>query len=111
MTYQERQKMERENLIALGFKMGWITVKPPVPDAVLFRGNNKRTLRAASPQRKQNHASQIKKRARFVARGLTCFGKKRKNTLRPGLKGLIGTDYHREHMKVWRAEKQKVKNQ
>jgi hypothetical protein len=51
------------------------------------------------PYQKKYHRA---RRARFIAQGLTCLGKKRKNQRRPELAHLKGNDYFREYLRLYR---------
>lgn len=47
-------------------------------------------------------------RRRYQARGLTVWGKPRRDAnkkRRPELSGLRGREYHAAHMRLWRAER------
>lgn len=109
MTVAERQQMEARRVVAFGFEKGWITVRPPLPDVLLFRGNNKRLPNSRTPTllKRQKRDAYIKQRDGFYARGLTAWGTKLKSKLRPELKGLTGRDYHCKYMRLWRASKKK----
>jgi hypothetical protein len=103
MTVWERQHMERTNAVAFGVQMGWVHLSPAY---------RPRSLPVAKPKTQTEWYGKrlrklAKRRAANIKRGLRWDGAKltRKHKPRPSLKGLIGKDYHREHTRLWRAER------
>lgn len=95
-----------QQLVARAIERGLIKARAPMPDVVLFRGNNKRANERNRRPKFNPIQHAREKRQQHIADGLSWLGKPRKVKTRPELRAFTGRAYRREYMRVWRRERE-----